>query len=413
MASRNTRRHEWKKARGKWTCSLGSRGMRVRLFQNRRDGTFYRATWIPGVGRDVASLRTKDRAQAERRGRELLAELLRGAPGPAPDVVTLGALWERFHRECPTYLDNAVNTTRDASSRVRVLLGYFGDVCDVRSLTAHDINTYATERRAGGIVTPAGRRTGPVRRRSVDADLVLLNTMLAWATTVRTARDQRWLAENPLRGMRRIREQNPQRPIATWERYERTRQAIQELRAAAHSASARSRWLKVELALILAEGTGRRLSAIRQLRWDDIDFERGTVRWRAEADKKRREQVVPLPEPLSTEIRSFQRKLGAVGGWVFARASDGTQPMDRHLFDRWLRVAENKAGLRKLTGGLWHPYRRKWATERKHLSLKDVAAAGGWKDTETLLTCYQQPDHDTLLAVMNEKRKVREGTVSQ
>ncbi len=50
---------------------------------------------------------------------------------------------------------------------------------------------------------------------------------------------------------------------------------------------------------------------------------------------------------------------------------------------------------RQLAGGLWHPYRRKWATERKHLSLKDVAAAGGWRDVETLLTCYQQPDQDS------------------
>ncbi len=333
MASRNPRRHEWRKANGTWTCSLGSRGMRVRLFQNRRDGTFYRATWIPGVGRDVASLRTKDRAEAERCGRELLAELLRGAPGFAPDVVTLGALWERFHRECPTYLDNAVKTKRDASSRVRVLFGHFGEACDVRSLTTHHIGTYAASRRAGGIVAPSGRVTGPVRARSVEADIVLLNTMLAWATTVRTARGHRWLAENPLRGMRRIREQNPHRPIATWERYERTRTAMQELGTSARSESERNRWLKLELALVLAEGTGRRLSAIRQLRWEDFHFERGTVRWRAEADKKRREQVVPLPEPLLAEIRSLRLKLGSVGGWIFARASDGIQPMDRHLFD--------------------------------------------------------------------------------
>ena len=63
-------------------------------------------------------------------------------------------------------------------------------------------------------------------------------------------------------------------------------------------------------------------------------------------------------------------------------------------------------------GGLWHPYRRKWATERKHHSLKDVAAAGGWKDTETLLTCYQQPDADTLLAGMSEPKKMRDAALA-
>ncbi|MEE9183508.1 MAG: hypothetical protein V3U39_03400, partial [Acidimicrobiia bacterium] len=58
--------------------------------------------------------------------------------------------------------------------------------------------------------------------------------------------------------------------------------------------------------------------------------------------------------------------------------------------------------------GVWHPYRRKWATERKHLPVIDVAQAGGWSDTQTLLTCYQQPDQETLLAVVSESRKVRE-----
>jgi hypothetical protein len=37
------------------------------------------------------------------------------------------------------------------------------------------------------------------------------------------------------------------------------------------------------------------------------------------------------------------------------------------VLDHWLRDAENKAKLPKLNGGLWHPYRRAWATSRKHL----------------------------------------------
>jgi integrase len=155
----------------------------------------------------------------------------------------------------------------------------------------------------------------------------------------------------------------------------------------------------MELALVLAEGTGRRLGSFRQLRWDDFDFEHGRIRWRAEADKKRRESVVPYPSALMDECRAFQKQLGALGGWLFPRESDGTQPMDRHLFDKWLTVAERHAELRKLDGGLWHPYRRKWATERKQYSVKDVAEAGGWKDYDTLLTCYQHADAETLLAV--------------
>ena len=55
---------------------------------------------------------------------------------------------------------------------------------------------------------------------------------------------------------------------------------------------------------------------------------------------------------------------------------------------------------------------RKWATERKHLNPKDVAAAGGWKDIATLLEVYQQSDDASVLAVMCEPKKLRERGVA-
>lgn len=53
---------------------------------------------------------------------------------------------------------------------------------------------------------------------------------------------------------------------------------------------------------------------------------------------------------------------------------------------------------KKLLG--FHAYRRKWATERKHLPVQDVAEAGGWLDTRSLEQCYQQADEATLLQVV-------------
>jgi hypothetical protein len=61
---------------------------------------------------------------------------------------------------------------------------------------------------------------------------------------------------------------------------------------------------------------------------------------------------------------------------------------------------------------LFHPFRRKWATERKHLPLKDVAEAGGWKSPQVILTSYQHADRDTMLAVMNEPTKLTERAVA-
>jgi hypothetical protein len=39
--------------------------------------------------------------------------------------------------------------------------------------------------------------------------------------------------------------------------------------------------------------------------------------------------------------------------------------------------------------------------------LKDVAEAGGWRSTDTLLRCYTQVDEATMLAVVSKTRKVR------
>jgi integrase len=65
----------------------------------------------------------------------------------------------------------------------------------------------------------------------------------------------------------------------------------------------------------------------------DIDFEHSTIRWRAEADKKGREWIVPCPASLLAELKRFRKRLGTIGGWLFARERKPEQPMDRHLFD--------------------------------------------------------------------------------
>ena len=80
-------------------------------------------------------------------------------------------------------------------------------------------------------------------------------------------------------------------------------------------------------------------------------------------------------------MKQFRIPFGAITGWIFAGERTLDQPMDRHLFDKWLHVAERKAKVPQLEGGLWHPYRRKCATERKNHSLKDVAAAGERRTT--------------------------------
>jgi hypothetical protein len=78
--------------------------------------------------------------------------------------------------------------------------------------------------------------------------------------------------------------------------------------------------------------------------------------------------------------------------------------------DWWLR-AEAAAEIARVPGRGWRSIRRKFATELKGASLKDLCALGGWKD-HTILECYQQPDPDTMRVALENRgtlRSVRAG----
>jgi integrase len=324
-------------------------------------------------------------------------------------------LWQNYSTQCEDYRDNKERTRKGAEASARVLLGYFGEGFLVEDFTKDHQRAFERARMAGGIQTKPGEFTRKTRARSAESDVSLLHAMLSWATTVRGVDGKPLLNRNPLAGVKRVREKNKKQPAATWERYEATTNAMQELRAEAEAAEdddARIRWLRMEFALFIAERTGRRLGSIRHLRWEDFQHDRRVVYWRADADKKGYQWEVPMPPDFFETVKRFQRAIGAAGGSVFSAPDARDGIMDRHLFDKWLSVAEKKAQQPKLDGSLWHAYRRKWAIERKHLPVRDVAAAGGWKDLTTLLEVYQQADEASVLAVTSETRKLRERGVA-
>jgi hypothetical protein len=47
--------------------------------------------------------------------------------------------------------------------------------------------------------------------------------------------------------------------------------------------------------------------------------------------------------------------------------NDIARPVTVQIASDWLRHAEKLAELEPPEGGAWHPFRRRWATERKHL----------------------------------------------
>lgn len=101
-----TTRNKWTRTEGHWTLSLGTRGNRVRVFENPQSGFYYRDIWVDGR-KDRKSLKTRDRKKAEQLGKAFLSHLLSGDGIKLPQRVTLSDLWTRFRTECGAWLDNS------------------------------------------------------------------------------------------------------------------------------------------------------------------------------------------------------------------------------------------------------------------------------------------------------------------
>lgn len=258
-------------------------GHRVQLFENCSTRYYYRSVYVPGVGKSRKSLGTKDREEAERLGRLLLGALLRGDRPKERTPVRLGEMCAAFLAESPQLADNIESSKKDARRRCEVLCAVLGFQLDVSLLTNNDVVQYGARRRAGGIRLRDGVATEPVRQRTIQADIKLLKQMLRWACTRPMDDGGRWLDRNPLEYVIVNGEHDVQRPVASFERYEATMDAIR-LRQSRYADLARTTtsirerhraedrhlsWIRAELGLLLLESTGKRRGAIMGLRWQE------------------------------------------------------------------------------------------------------------------------------------------------
>ena len=162
--------------------------------------------------------------------------------------------------------------------------------------------------------------------------------------------------------------------------------------------------------VLLAGETGRRIGAICQLRASDLrwdDGAHGEIVWRSATDKVGVRWIAPMTPRLRAEVESYVRERGLIGdAWLF-RALKGDGPLTVDRASKWWKRCENAAGVPRRKGQGWHSLRRRWATARKGLSLRDVAAVGGWKTTQVLSDVYQMADRDAMEAVAVGAKPVR------
>ncbi len=380
--------------RGRRSYSAGEWGRnRVRVFPDPKTGLL-QIEWRENGRRLSRSLKHRDWARAKRQADEAAAGFAvhepNGKAEAEPEPLTLERLFEMYGEEAtPTKGERTRRRDRVASA---MFLDFFGGDRRPATLSQRDWDRFIQARRAGR----AGRSGQPVGNRTIAWDLTFLMAVLNWAARSRDEEGKLLLDSNPLKGLRKPVEKNPNRVVLAEDEYR-----------ALLGVSRKVGW-RFRVALVLAHETGHRIGAIRKLRWPDIDFDDKTIRWRAEHEKTGYEHTTPLTaEALAVLEEARRMGRGTKDGPVLPSSSDATKSTNRVSAFLWWKKAQHLAGLEPKPGRGWHSLRRKFATDLMELPLKVLCELGGWKNPQTVLRCYQQADAGQLRKALESRPRVR------
>jgi hypothetical protein len=435
------------KQKGVWRKTVGGYGHTV-IVEERSPGSVLNLRWwdqsAPGQRANGKpgnwrwrSLGHRDKKLGEEQAKALAGRLLTGKEATAAGKVTVADLFARYEAEVSTHKKGA--QPKEDARRIELWTRVLGADRDPETITKGQVGRFVRLRREGKIRL-AGRqlRANPTKS-TIGADIIFLESVLNWGVA------EGVLSKNPLKGYDRPKTPKPHRPVATYDRYERTRIKADEVDE--------QRLFGVFFDLV--ETLGWRVSAICRLWASDIDRTSrpaapfGRIRKRGEVDKEGVGMWVPMNGDARQAVDLLLESNPAIGDTPLFPAPKATQNRPSKPWSRWHardlhERAQRAAGFgyvclkcgtalgneqrecpnekcghvdplprdpaERILG--FHSYRRKWATERKHLPLRDVAEAGGWLDTRSLEQCYQQADEQTMLAVVSEPRKLRE-TIAQ
>jgi hypothetical protein len=248
--------------------------------------------------------------------------------------------------------------------------------------------------------------------------------MILWGQSFRVG-GRRLLSVNPVHGCTLPREKNARRPIATEERY----QKLLKVAAAAEPTG------RFRCVLVLARETGRRINAICQVGLRDVlttpeqmtaalaevgqpiewatHWPHGAIVWRSASDKLGYEGLSPLSRAAREALDAYMTRYPRVGAVPLFQGRGKhhvwlNEPIKKEIAGYWLSRAERLAKVPRLARGGYHPWRRLWASERRHLPAQDVAAAGGWRSLKVMQSAYQHADAAGVFSVTENARTAPE-----
>ena len=401
-----------------WSYSVGRYGCRVRVYEH-VNGILHAEVRLHGVPPRRFSLRYTDQEAATRWAQQEQARLELGISRqdrPAPTVSRIFALYLAHHSPRKCSEKERRNDDRVATMWKRVL----GAGKDLSLLTRREWLDF-TDAREKGAVDARGKRYPPsvrqtVGKRTVGKDLEWLRSVLLWACRWQDEDGRFLMRENPARGFPIPKERNPRRPIVTRDLLEVLLQQVRNVKMAAWIDGKRRQVVSYLPELIaLAYGTGRRISPILGLRACDLDLRStdarpyGGIKWPGDLDKQGKAWFAPIGPEVRVAVDAILQRRPIIGrAYLFPSPRNKRLPVSKDLASAWLEKCYDLAEIPKPEQGAWHPFRRMWATERKHWPIQDVMAAGGWSDPTSLQTVYQQADDETLYRVVTEPHELRE-----
>lgn len=379
-----------------WSYSTGEWGTnRVRVFDRGAKG-LYCEWWEAGPAPTSPRKRVRMALgsithEAAKEKADAIALRFRKAEPVKPAELTLGTLFDIYEREVTP---SKGQSKREHDKRcAEMFLRYFGRDRKPLTLSLRDWQRFIAERRSGKIAPKHSTPGRAVADRVIAYDLRYLLSVFNWATMAGDGKGSVLLDRNPFKGFALPKEESPRRPMLTPDTYAALMKVAPQVSP------------QFGLFLLLVHDTGHRGSSVRQLQWPDVDLDRKLVTWRGAADKLGFTHTTPLTDAAAEALDAERKRRGVIGGWVFPKQTDrtGTKCTPRSTTVVWWRRAEELAGVQRVPGLGWHSARRQFATDLKQTPLVDVAALGGWKDTGTILECYQQPDEQTQRAALAQR----------
>jgi len=274
-----------KKKKKAWSHSAGPYGFRIRIFENPKSGI------ITGEMRD---------SSRPCGYRSVVLRHPYGVPFTRDEAIAWAheqsGVWQKTKQQIRDEIPRlgrilslyaTHRTPRKSSSerqgderRAELWTRFLGREADLSQVELKDAESFIEQRRSGAI-DPRGNLVAledqlAVSDSCVGDDLLWLRAVIAWALRWRENGHFVMRGDNPTRGWPIPKNKNVRRPVATTDRYEALRavsdQVMMTIGRGKKAAKVRSYFSEL---LDLAYCTGRRISAIRQLKFEDLKLKEG------------------------------------------------------------------------------------------------------------------------------------------